>query len=1135
MRTTVIITMFALLAAACSESPTDIVLAADSAADVAVLDQASDVALPELRPVEETAVEESTVPDIIEVVPDTPLLECDPGEGCFLDKCSENAACQSGWCVEHMGEGVCSRFCQDECPAGWSCQQIAGTFPDVVYICVSDFSNLCKPCGAAADCKAIGGADDVCVSYGDEGSFCGGPCLESEDCPWGFSCLDRETVDGVVTRQCVAEAGVCPCTGKSASLALWTPCANENEFGLCSGKRVCTDDGLMDCDAPIPAAEECNGLDDDCDGDTDEPYDLSVDPPLSICADGNDCTADTCAGEEGCLYDTLNEGECVDGDVCTVGDHCENGACVGLPIVCDDSNECTDDSCDGLGGCNNEPNIAECDDDDPCTVADQCKDGVCQGFAIACDCYKDADCDYLDDGNACNGELVCDISTLPHKCEVDPATVIICPEPAGAGSICSKAHCDPTNGQCSMVPDHEGYACDDTNACTIGDKCVEGACQPGVPAVCADNNPCTDDSCDPDAGCLYVPNQVECADGDFCTAGDTCADGACVPGEQIQCDDENLCTDDTCEPLAGCVHSPNAADCDDGNECTVGDHCEIGQCLFVTTLDCNDDNPCTGDSCSADGGCQYTFVDAACDDGDSCTINDQCVQGACMSGPPMVCDDGNPCTVEACKAGVCQTAPEDGQCDDGNACTLGDHCDGGQCAYDEVQECNDDNPCTTDSCNPATGCAYGLNEAPCDDEDVCTTGDHCHLGQCIAGGDLACSDNNPCTDDSCQAQSGCVFTPNQDQCDDGNQCSLDDGCENGWCVGGAAPDCADDNPCTDDKCDPAQGCVNPNNAAPCDDLNECTVNDACAGGQCQGGGPPDCDDNNPCTDDACDSDTGCTHNDNVAGCEDGNACSTGDHCVEGACVTGIGVLECDDENACTDDGCNPDVGCLFVNNGLACDDNDECTNGDVCSKGTCQSGPPLVCDDANTCTDDSCAADTGCVYAPQANCCGNGIMDPGELCDDGNQVDGDGCSSDCKSNGVWAFGEYRPALKCGDFANHGNDYRQYCFKLKGQFMCTGQTSGGFVSCTDLPDGIRFTYDPPASWPMRFTKDTPSCQNYHAAYVKNFSLAIGYANFEVEQEKTGNSCDRTWIDDNGSFKQMNGDSGAQLPYKVRYWN
>jgi len=103
---------------------------------------------------------------------------CALGEGCFLDECDDNSGCQSGWCVQHLGEGVCSQTCQEECPQGWTCKQVAETEPDVVYICVSDYANLCRPCATNADCTSTGGAEDACIYYGPDGSFCGGPCGE---------------------------------------------------------------------------------------------------------------------------------------------------------------------------------------------------------------------------------------------------------------------------------------------------------------------------------------------------------------------------------------------------------------------------------------------------------------------------------------------------------------------------------------------------------------------------------------------------------------------------------------------------------------------------------------------------------------------------------------------------------------------------------------------------------------------------------------------------------------------------------------------------------------------------------------------------------------------------------------------
>jgi hypothetical protein len=47
--------------------------------------------------------------------------------------------------------------------------------------------------------------------------------------------------------------------------------------------------------------------------------------------------------------------------------------------------------------------------------------------------------------------------------------------------------------------------------------------------VCNDSNPCTDDSCAPATGCVYVnDNTNSCSDGNLCTTGDVCLAGACI-------------------------------------------------------------------------------------------------------------------------------------------------------------------------------------------------------------------------------------------------------------------------------------------------------------------------------------------------------------------------------------------------------------------------------------------------------------------------------------------------------------------------------------------------------------------------------------------------------------------------------
>jgi hypothetical protein len=76
-----------------------------------------------------------------------------------------------------------------------------------------------------------------------------------------------------------------------------------------------------------------------------------------------------------------------------------------------------------------------------------------------------------------------------------------------------------------------------------------------------------------------------------CTGGDQCAAGNCVAGPKVTCDDGNPCTDDSCDAQKGCVAANNSAGCDDANGCTSQDKCSAGKCLGSV-------------NCSANAACQ---------------------------------------------------------------------------------------------------------------------------------------------------------------------------------------------------------------------------------------------------------------------------------------------------------------------------------------------------------------------------------------------------------------------------------------------------------------------------------------------------------------------------------------------------
>ena len=122
----------------------------------------------------------------------------------------------------------------------------------------------------------------------------------------------------------------------------------------------------------------------------------------------------------------------------------------------------------------------------------------------------------------------------------------------------------------------------------------------------------------------------ECADSSLCTVNERCDSGACV-SDPVNCDDGEACTQDSCDPAAGCLHvdQPDGSSCSDGNLCNGEETCHGGHCGSGPPLDCDDGNPCTADSCTSPGSCRHTATpgccatDADCADTSACTITER--------------------------------------------------------------------------------------------------------------------------------------------------------------------------------------------------------------------------------------------------------------------------------------------------------------------------------------------------------------------------------------------------------------------------------------------------------------------------------------------------------------------------------
>lgn len=246
-----------------------------------------------------------------------------------------------------------------------------------------------------------------------------------------------------------------------------------------------------------------------------------------------------------------------------------------------------------------------------------------------------------------------------------------------------------------------------------------------------------------------------CSDEDNCTIGDKCGQGKCLPGVALPCDDGNVCTDDSCTVGLGCNHLNNNLACEDGVSCTTGDHCVSGQCQASANCPCEASSDCAvaedGDLCNGILYCDKATIPF------SCKVNPKTVVACDPTGDTI-------CHSATCdpKDGKCKPMPtnEGKPCDDGTACVVKSFCAFGTCAGASVT-CDDGNVCTNDECIPYKGCTFAPNDDACADGDVCTVGDKCVKGACT-GLPLNCDDGFACTLDSCDPTSGCVHTMSSD-------------------------------------------------------------------------------------------------------------------------------------------------------------------------------------------------------------------------------------------------------------------------------------------------------------------------------------------------------------------------------------
>jgi hypothetical protein len=578
---------------------------------------------------------------------------------------------------------------------------------------------------------------------------------------------------------------------------------------------------------------------------------------------------------------------------------------------------------------------------------------------------------------------------------------VCCNSPCGAGpcDACSVAAGAVADGVCTNV---NGVACSDGNACTGGDVCVSGACVGQSTIDCGPAPDACHDApvCVPATGTCTVaaikPNGTACNDGKACTTNDTCQNGACT-GTAIVCPAPGACQYAVvCDPSTGLcpapTSKPDGTACSDGNACTLGDTCQGGVCKGQSSVVCPLPDQChTAGTCNpTTGTCSNPIKanGAACEDGNPCTSNDTCQNGACQAGSAVVCTAPDACHLPGnCdpKTGACVNAPTkaDGTaCSDGNACTSGDACQAGVCTPTSSITCAPPDQChQPGTCNPATGtCTYAAKPdgTACDDGNACTVSDACQSGTCN-GTALSCPPAGACQIAGvCNSATGiCAYAAQADgsACDDGDACTTHDTCQSGTCKGGPAVTCPAPDPChLPGTCDPTSGCSNQAKAdgSACDDGDACTVGDGCQGGVCTGGPLVVCPPPSACQDPGvCNPASGqCAYPAKADGttCDDGDPCTENEACTGGACAGGTAVT-CTAPDACHEAGsCDSAHGGCQIQ---AKPDGTPCAGGQ-CVAGTCTPADAGSDDDAGT--QDAGPQDAG---APDAGAPDAGAPDAG--------------------------------------------------------------------------------------------------------------------------------------------------------------
>ena len=340
-----------------------------------------------------------------------------------------------------------------------------------------------------------------------------------------------------VSPNCCENDCACPeneacCGGECTALIGQYGCGT----GACAANYQCVNDQVT-CTPGPSQPEQCNGLDDNCNGIVDDG---------AACGPGESCCFAQCISTDS---DPNNCGGC--GLVCNFGDTCTNGSCqtaeCTTAVQCDDGNPCTFDTCVNFQCVNTpQPGLA-CDDGNGCTVSDTCDSGgSCVGLPVQCgpnSFCSGGTCFCLPGFGDCN-------SNPADGCEVSLNTSLnncgscgnVCVTPPNASATC-------VGGACGLVC-NPGFA--DCNS-SIADGC-EVNLTSSVTNCGACGNVCPNR---PNATRICVGSTC----GFVCNPGFADCNGAAADGCEVNTNSNN-------SHCGGC-----------GLQCPIGMVCVGGSCM----------------------------------------------------------------------------------------------------------------------------------------------------------------------------------------------------------------------------------------------------------------------------------------------------------------------------------------------------------------------------------------------------------------------------------------------------------------------------------------------------------------------------------------------------------------------------